>query len=70
MTLWVRPSPLYLGTMVMTVALQGKLSSAKDRQTTNPEVENNGCSALPILLFGGGGELTYKTHILLAWEVA
>lgn len=63
-----------MGTMVMTVALQGKLSSAKDKQTkTNPEVESNGCSALSILLFGvrgGGGELTYKTPTLLGWEVA
>lgn len=33
----------------MTVALQGKLSLAKDKQTTNPEVENNSCSVLPII---------------------
>lgn len=55
----------------MTVALQGKLSLAKDKQTTNPEVENNSCSVLPIIhyfFFGQG--LTYKTPTLLGWEVA
>lgn len=56
--------------MVMTVALQGKQSSAKDRQTTTPEVESNDCSALPFLLFGAGGGLTHKTPTLLGWEVA
>lgn len=33
----------------MTVVLQGKLSLAKDKQTTNPEVENDSCSVLPII---------------------
>lgn len=51
--------------MIMTVALQGKLSSAKDEQTTNPEVESNSSSALSILHFFGG-ELTYKIPTLWA----
>lgn len=49
----------------MTVALQGKLSSAKDKQTTNLEVESNSSSALSILHFLGG-ELTYKIPTLWA----
>lgn len=69
MTFWVRSSTLYMGTMIMTVALQGKLSSAKDEQTTNPEVESNSSSALSILHFFGGGANIQDPHPL-GWEVA